>query len=47
MPPKKKSQASGQAANPSKNQKRKPAKKPWTRAEEIGARVVGAINPFD
>lgn len=44
---KKKSQASGQAPGPSRNQSRKP-KKP--RVVEVGERVVKAIeslNPFD
>jgi hypothetical protein len=37
----------GQKAGPTKLQKKAPQKRPWTRAEEIGKRVVDSINPFD
>ena len=37
----------GQKAGPTKQQQKPPPKKPWSRAEEIGKRVVDSINPFD
>ena len=37
----------GQKKGPTKQQQKPPPKRPWSRAEEIGKRVVDSINPFD
>lgn len=47
MPPKKPSQASGQAPAPSKNQRRKPKKPKVVSAVERTMDAIGKLNPFD